>query len=84
MNNDITNKIRLEELIAEETKRLCEKYDKSFFDCEDLVKVTGLGRDNVRALMQSKAFPVLRVGNRIVVSILSFVTWQMTTVKGVY
>ena len=39
--------------------------------------MTGLGRDNVRALMGSANFPVTKVGNRKVVSILAFVTWQM-------
>lgn len=66
------------DLIAIETKRLSEQYGKSFLDCEDIVKITGLGRDNVRALMQSKAFPVIKVGNRKVVSIINFVSWQIS------
>lgn len=69
---------KLEELIALETKRLADKYGKSFLDCENLIEITGLGRDNVRALMKSNAFPILKVGNRQVVSIVNFVSWQLT------
>lgn len=58
-------------------KRLSEKYGKSYLDCEELIELTGLGRDNVRALMSSANFPITKVGNRKVVSILAFVTWQM-------
>lgn len=74
--------ITIEQLITNETKRLSEQYGKTFLDCEELVKLTGLGRDNVRALMHSKGFPVMKVGNRQVVSILGFVTWQMKSMLG--
>ncbi len=73
-NNSAVN---IEQLIADEVKRLTSKYGKSFLDCENLIELTGLGRDNVRALMRSKAFPVTKVGNRQVVSILAFVAWQV-------
>lgn len=73
-NNSAVN---IEQLIADEVKRLTRKYGKSFLDCENLIELTGLGRDNVRALMRSKAFPVTKVGNRQVVSILAFVAWQV-------
>lgn len=69
-------KINIEQLIALETKRLSEKYGKSFLDCEELIEITGLGRDNVRALMNTKFFPITKIGNRQVVSIIAFVTWQ--------
>ena len=36
---------------ALEAKRLSEKYGKDFFECEDLIKILGVGRDNVRNLM---------------------------------
>lgn len=75
--------IKLEELIATETKRLCDKYGKAFFDCTDIAEITGLGRDNARALMNGKNFPVTRIGNRQVASILAFVTWQLLGKKGV-
>jgi len=72
-----SNNITIAELIARETKRLAELYGKSFLDCDELIEITGLGRDNVRALMKSKAFPVVKVGNRNIVGIANFVAWQM-------
>ena len=68
----LNNNIRIEEIIAAETKRLSELFGKTFLDCEDLIRLTGLGRDNVRLLMRSRRFPVVKVGKRQVVSILSF------------
>ena len=67
--------IKAEELISAEAKRLSDKYNKDFLDCEDLIKITGLGRDNVRTLLRSKDFPTTKVGKRQVVSVLNFVTW---------
>lgn len=78
--NNLLNK---EKLIADETARLSKQLDKSFLDCEDLIRLTGLGRDNVRALMHSKAFPVTKVGNRQVVSVLAFVAWQVNALPEV-
>lgn len=69
----------LQDLIMAEVERLSNKLKKSFLDCEDIVKLTGLGRDNVRTLMRSNLLPVKKVGNRKVVSILGFVTWQLTS-----
>lgn len=68
-----------ERLIADEVSRLTRKYGKSFLDCENLIELTGLRRDNVRAFMHSKAFPVTKCGNRQVVSILAFVAWQVNS-----
>lgn len=67
--------INLNELIQNEVNRISLKYNKDFLDCEDLIKITGLGRDNVRNLMRSKTFPTTKVGKRQVVSVLNFVTW---------
>ena len=75
-NNSAVN---IEQLIADEVKRLSTQFGKSFLDCENLIELTGLGRDNVRALMHSKAFPVTKVGNRQVVSILALVAWQVNS-----
>ena len=75
-NNSAVN---IEQLIADEVKRLSTQFGQSFLDCENLIELTGLGRDNVRALMHSKAFPVTKVGNRQVVSILAFVAWQVNS-----
>ena len=69
------NTINLNELIQSEVNRISLKYGKDFLDCEDLIKITGLGRDNVRNLMRSKTFPTTKVGKRQVVSVLNFVTW---------
>ena len=62
-------------LIQSETQRISIKYNKDFLDCDDLIKITGLGRDNVRNLLRSKSFPTTKVGKRQVVSVLNFVTW---------
>ena len=80
----MNDKPTMQDLILLETKRLAELYGKSFLDCDNLIEITGLGRDNVRALMQSKVFPILKAGNRKVVSIISFVSWQMTNNTGGY
>ena len=69
------NTINLNELIQGEVNRISLKYGKDFLDCDDLIKITGLGRDNVRNLMRSKTFPTTKVGKRQVVSVLNFVTW---------
>ncbi len=72
MNNQQLN---INNLIQSETERISTKYNKDFLDCEDIMKITGLGRDNVRQLLRSKDFPTTKVGKRQVVSVLNFVTW---------
>ena len=72
MNN--TN-ININDLIQNEVNRISLKYGKDFLDCDYLIKITGLGRDNVRTLLRSKDFPTTKVGKRQVVSVLNFVTW---------
>lgn len=72
----IQNKDIINNLIQNEVERISMKYNKDFLDCEDLMKITGLGRDNVRNLLRSKNFPTTKVGKRQVVSVLNFVTWQ--------
>ena len=59
--------IDLNSLIQSETQRISIKYNKDFLDCDDLIKITGLGRDNVRSLLRSKSFPTTKVGKRQVV-----------------
>jgi predicted DNA-binding transcriptional regulator AlpA len=66
----------LGELLSREVERLTTKYNKDFLCCEDLMKITGVGRDNVTAMMNDKSFPLVRMGNRKIVSVLSFVIWQ--------
>ena len=69
------NEINITDIIQNEVNRISQKYNKDFLDCEDIIKITGLGRDNVRNLMRSKSFPTTKVGKRQVVSVLNFVTW---------
>lgn len=64
---------------AMEAARLTEKYGKDFFDCDDLVKIMGVGKNNVRALMASDAFPTLKIGSRKVVSVIAFAVWVLET-----
>lgn len=73
MNNN--QQLNINNLIQTEVDRISTKYDKDFLDCEDIMKITGLGRDNVRNLLRSKDFPTTKVGKRQVVSVLNFVTW---------
>lgn len=75
MNFNDNQQLNINNLIQCETQRISQKYNKDFLDCEDLIKITGLGRDNVRNLMRSKNFPTTKVGKRQVVSVLNFVTW---------
>ena len=75
MNFNNNNQLNVDNLIKAEVDRLTTKYNKDFLDCEDLIKITGLGRDNVRNLMRNKNFPTTKVGKRQVVSVLNFVTW---------
>ena len=76
MTFENNTQININNLIQCEVDRISQKYNKDFLDCEDLIKITGLGRDNVRNLMRSKHFPTTKVGKRQVVSVLNFVTWM--------
>ena len=69
------NAINITDIIQNEVNRISQKYNKDFLDCEDIIKITGLGRDNVWNLLRSKNFPTTKVGKRQVVSVLNFVTW---------
>ena len=64
------------DIVCAEVERLTCKYGKEFFDCRDLMSIMGVGRDNARALMRSAGFPTTSVGNRKVVSAMSFVVWM--------
>lgn len=70
--------VKIEELMHLETKRLIEKFNKEYLDCKDLMNITGLGRDNIRAMMARKDFPKTNIGRRKIVSVAAFVAWQMT------
>lgn len=73
--NLYNDKLNINNLIQCEVDRILQKYNKEFLECEDLIKITGLGRDNVRNLLRSKNFPTTKVGRRQVVSVFNFVTW---------
>jgi len=62
---------------AIEARRLAEKYDKDFLDCDDLVKIMGVGKNNIRQLLNSHSFPTVEIGNRKVVSVIAFTMWAM-------
>ena len=62
---------------AIEARRLSEKYDKDFFDCDDLVKIMGVGKNNIRQLLNSESFPTVEIGNRKVVSVIAFALWSI-------
>jgi len=68
--------INFDNLIQREVERISTKYNKDFLECEDIMKITGLGRDTMRKLLRSNSFPTTKVARRYVVSVLNFVTWQ--------
>lgn len=63
---------------ALEASRLAEKYGKDFFTGEDLTLILGIGLSNARNLMRKETFPTITVGNRKVVSAISFCLWTIT------
>jgi len=62
---------------ALEAKRLAEKYGKDYLNCDDLVSIMGVGKNNVRQLLNSEAFPTIEAGNRKVVSVIAFALWSL-------
>ena len=66
---------------ALETKRIAEKYQKDFLCCDDLVEIMKVGKNNIRELMNSDGFPTIEIGNRKVVSVISFVLWSLKNNK---
>ena len=63
--------------VALEAERLANKYDKDTFDCLDLIKILGVGRNNVRELMRSRHFPTLSIGSRKVISAIALAKWML-------
>lgn len=70
------NMLKIENLISFETTRLSEKYQKDYLDLKDIMQITGLGRDKVREIMNSKHFPSSKFGKKKTVSVIAFVSWQ--------
>lgn len=76
---DILNiKSELGVAAAIEARRIAEKYEKDFLDCKDLVKIMGVGENNIRQLMSSSDFPTVEIGNRKVVSVIAFALWSLS------
>lgn len=74
---DISNHPEHGVAVAMEAKRLAEKYGKDYFNCDDLVIIMGIGKNNARQLMNSTSFPTIEVGNRKLVSVMAFVYWSL-------
>lgn len=68
---------------ALEARRISEKYKKDFLSCDDLVEIMGVGKNNIRELMGSRRFPTIEIGNRKVVSVISFVLWSLESSRDV-
>jgi len=62
---------------AIEAKRIAEKYGKDFLDCDDLVKIMGVGKNNIRQMLNCDSFPTTEIGNRKVVSVIAFTLWSL-------
>lgn len=73
--------LRIEDLISAEAKRLSDRYAKDYLDCADIMKITGLGKDNVRTIMNRKDFPTMKIGKRKIVSVIGFATWQIKNMR---
>ena len=74
--------LNVEQLITEEVNRLTNKYNKSFIGYKEIMEIMGIGRDSAKALLSSRQFPVVQLGNRKVTSITAFVAWQMSKMIG--
>ena len=63
--------------VALEAKRLSEKYGKDYLNCDDLVSIMGIGKNNARQLLNAADFPTVEIGNRKVVSVIAFALWSL-------
>jgi hypothetical protein len=63
---------------ALEAKRIADKYQKDYLDCDDLVHIMSVGKNNIRRLMSSNDFPAVEIGNRKVVSVIAFALWSVS------
>jgi len=62
---------------ALEARRLSEKYGKDYLNCDDVVSIMGIGKNNARQLFNSSNFPTVEIGNRKVVSVIAFALWSL-------
>lgn len=70
-------KMKIEDVINAEIERLSKKFNKDYLDIKDVMQITGLGRDKVREIFNSKNFPLSNYGHKQTVSIMAFVIWQI-------
>ena len=78
--------MKIEALISAEVERLSKKFNKDYLELKDVMEITGLGRDKVREIFNSKNFPLSSYGHKKTVTIMAFVIWQMknNTNGGIY
>lgn len=76
----LSTDLNAENLIKNEVERLTKKLGKEYLTVKDVMELTGLGRDNAYKLMNDKNFPSYSSGNRKIVSISSFITWQFLNI----
>ena len=62
---------------ALEARRLSEKYGKDYLNCDDIVSIMGIGKNNARQLLNASEFPTIEIGNRKVVSVIAFALWSL-------
>lgn len=52
-----------------------ESHEKVVYSVEELQRLLGIGRNNTYELVNSGAFPVIRVNNRILIPKEQFLQW---------
>lgn len=52
-----------------------ESHEKMVYSVEELQRLLGIGRNNTYELVNSGAFPVIRVNNRILIPKEPFLQW---------
>ena len=62
---------------ALEARRLSEKYGKDYLNCDDIVAIMGIGKNNARQLLNSANFPTVEIGSRKIVSVAAFALWSL-------
>lgn len=74
--------LNVENLIKNEIERITNKLGKEYLTVKDIMVLTGMGRDYAYKLLSDENFPSYGSGNRKMVSVSSFVTWQFLTAGG--
>jgi len=77
-----TVELNKETFITQEVNRLTEKYGKSYLTYKEIMEIMGIGRDSAKAMLRSNQFQVIHIGNRRMVSVIAFVTWQINNSFG--